>query len=90
VLSYLLDPNCCVVLTFANRLATSRCCSLVGQQLWVVSADAIVELAAVLYRKDYSRFSRRGEREADSSNLKKGFGVTNFCWLPTSVGMFGY
>ena len=50
----------------------------------------LFELATVLYRKDYSRFSRRGEREADSSNLKKGFGVTNFCWLPTSVGMFGY
>ena len=47
-LSYLLDPNCCVVLTFANRLATSQCCSLVGQQLCVVSAGAIVELADFL------------------------------------------
>ena len=47
-LSYLLDPNCCVVLTFANRLATSQCCSLVGQQLCVVSAGAIAELADFL------------------------------------------
>ena len=59
--------DCCVVLTFARRLATSRYCSLVGQQL---GAHA---------QHDYSRFSRRViEEKADSSNLKKGFGVTNF------------